>query len=244
MLPKELLPKSQFDLIRLGEDNDGGYLICQNAYKESKFLIGLGINDDWSFEESFQKEFIGFDDQLSFKFLLKKFLMNIIMLRLSKIIPSLLKIKYYLNNRKSFIKKTINSFDNKKFNFISLNSIISNYCNLNRDIFLKVDIEGAEYRILEQIIQNENKLSGLVIEFHNIDLHLDRIKNFINTFSLKLVHIHGNNFSKTNSINDPYTIELTFSRNPKVVDSKYKLPHHFDMPNDPSQEEIKLYFEK
>ena len=244
MLPKELLPKSQFNLIRLEQDNDGGYLICHNSYKESKFLIGLWINDDWSFEESFQKEFIGFDDQLSFKFLLKKFFLNIIMLRFHKIIPSLLKIKFYSSNRKFFIKKIINSYDNKKFNFISLNSIINNYCNQIKDIFLKVDIEGAEYRILDQIIQNENKLTGLVIEFHNIDLHLDRIKTFINTFSLKLVHIHGNNFSKTNSINDPYTIELSFSRNPKVVDSKYKLPHPLDMPNDPSQEEIKLYFEK
>lgn len=244
MLPKEFLPKSQFDLIRLGEDNDGGYLICKNSYEESKFLIGLGINDDWSFEKNFQKDFIGFDDQLSIKFLTKKFFMNVIMLRLNKITPSFIKIFYFIRNRKFFVRKIVNSYDNTKFNFISLNSIIKNYCNLNKNIFLKVDIEGSEYRILDQIIQNESKLSGLIIEFHNIDLHIDRIINFINIFSLELVHIHGNNFGKLNSNNDPYIIELSFSRNPYVVNKKSKLPNALDMPNDAVNEEINLSFEK
>ena len=46
-------------------------------------------------------------------------------------------------------------------------------------IFLKIDIEGSEYRILDQIIAQQNLLTGMVIEFHDCDLHYRRIEKFI-----------------------------------------------------------------
>ena len=46
-------------------------------------------------------------------------------------------------------------------------------------IFLKIDIEGSEYRILDDLIRYQDLIKGLVIEFHNIDLHMEKILNFI-----------------------------------------------------------------
>jgi hypothetical protein len=63
----------------------------------------------------------------------------------------------------------------------------------NASIFLKIDIEGSEYRILDEIIQLQDFICGLVIEFQDIDLHAEKILNFINNFKLKLVHVHGQN---------------------------------------------------
>jgi len=54
MIPKELKPKSLFNLVRVGRDNDGGYLICKNSLENSSCLISFGINDDYSFEECFK----------------------------------------------------------------------------------------------------------------------------------------------------------------------------------------------
>jgi hypothetical protein len=133
-------------------------------------------------------------------------------------------------------------------------NMISNCCTLlsilnstkSEKIFLKIDIEGSEYRILNTIIANQDRISGLVIEFHDSDLHKDRIKTFIQNLSLKLVHIHANN--GVHSINGgpvrldenfPFLLELTFSKYCKVLNETY-LPHKFDMPNDKLRPEINL----
>ena len=46
---------SSNDLIRVGNDKDGGYLLSESDLEKSEVLITLGINDDWSFEEHFYK---------------------------------------------------------------------------------------------------------------------------------------------------------------------------------------------
>ena len=51
MLPKNFRPKGLYDLIRLGSDHDGGYLVDPNSVQESKALLALGIGKNWSFEE-------------------------------------------------------------------------------------------------------------------------------------------------------------------------------------------------
>ena len=62
MLPKELKPKHCYNLVRLGKNNDGGYLVEKNSLLNSESLVSFGINLDWSFEKDFFK--------------LKKFLIN------------------------------------------------------------------------------------------------------------------------------------------------------------------------
>ena len=53
MLPKEFKPKASYELIRLGKDNDGGYLVELNSIKQSKSLIAMGMGRDCSFENDF-----------------------------------------------------------------------------------------------------------------------------------------------------------------------------------------------
>jgi len=50
-LPSFLKPETSYDLVRVGKDNDGGYLAEKNSIYNSKYLISLGIFDDWSFEK-------------------------------------------------------------------------------------------------------------------------------------------------------------------------------------------------
>ena len=47
--------QSASDLVRIGRNNDGGYLVSKSDIEKSDVLIGLGINDDWSFERNFKK---------------------------------------------------------------------------------------------------------------------------------------------------------------------------------------------
>ena len=122
------------------------------------------------------------------------------------------------------------------YNSLSINKLLQEF---TEKIFIKIDIEGSEYRILEQIIENENKIEGLVIEFHDIDLHLERIITFINKSSLTLVHFHPNNFGGVDQNGNPIVIELTFSKSPKIIHKGiHDLPNKLDMPNNPNEKDI------
>ena len=43
MLPIEFKPQNEYELIRLGQDNDGGYLVDKKSIDDSKSLITLGL---------------------------------------------------------------------------------------------------------------------------------------------------------------------------------------------------------
>ena len=43
------------DLIRLGKNNDGGYLVSEKDIKHTKNLISLGVSFDISFEKDFKR---------------------------------------------------------------------------------------------------------------------------------------------------------------------------------------------
>ena len=53
MLPKEFKPKYEYDLIRLGGNFDGGYLVERNSIQNSKSLITLGLGYEWRFEKEY-----------------------------------------------------------------------------------------------------------------------------------------------------------------------------------------------
>ena len=61
---------------------------------------------------------------------------------------------------------------------------------------MKIDIEGSEYRLLKDIVKNKNVINGLIIEFHELDLHLDKVSNFVKELDFKVTHVHANNFDR------------------------------------------------
>mgnify|MGYP001386383880 CR=1 FL=1 len=59
--------------------------------------------------------------------------------------------------------------------------------NKRKNVLLKVDIEGAEYKILKDILSNFKKINCLIIEFHSVRENLDKIYNFVDKIkNLKL----------------------------------------------------------
>jgi hypothetical protein len=90
---------------------------------------------------------------------------------------------------------------------ITINKILKAHQN----VLLKVDIEGDEYKIFNQILDNSNKINVLIVECHDIHKNIDNIEDFIvKSKELKLIHIHANNFAGSNKDGDPNVIELTF----------------------------------
>lgn len=248
------------DLVRLGSIDDGGYVVPTQTIKTSDVLISFGVSDNWEFEKDFLKKssakLLAYDHTIDKNFWLLKFKKDLIKFIQLKIFKpkKLYKMFQYLDFLLFFKMKKNNEFHLKKIgkcqNCLCLNDIILNHLKDEKKLFLKIDIEGSEYDILEDIILNKSKIQGIVIEFHEISKNINKIIDFtkkINT-DLCLVHIHANNYSMKESSQFPEAIELTYSKKNLHLDIKsndkvYPLKN-LDYPNSKRSPDIKISFNK
>ena len=226
MLPRFLKPYQirSSNLIRVGPKTDGGYIIDRRILNKSKILIACGLNDDWEFERDYLKknqktQINAYDHTVNKRFWLSRFKKDIISLlllkklKINKILDVFKYLDYRLffrNNNKHFEKKIV--FKKRDDNETTIPEILANY----NEIFLKVDIEGDEYKILNDIKRNSSKIIFLVIEFHDVDKNIKKIKNFIKKLDLKIIHIHGNNYGGLDKNNNPKVIELSLLNSKKI----------------------------
>ena len=245
VLSSALKPNFCDDIIRLGRKNDGGYLVSESDVTASEKLLSFGIYDDWSFEENFVKindvPIVAFDASSGLKLLLKKARRRLASFKFFKALYFLgraFSFTTFFTDKRIFVSQFV-GLDLPPIH-ISMEKVFEDWAT--KKLFLKMDIEGSEYRCLEAIIQNQEKICGLAIEFHNVDLHLDKINYFIKKLNLNLIHVHANNSSPVTSFGVPLVLELTFSRNCAVSPRETSLPHKLDAPNDPRKPEILLSF--
>ena len=152
MFPSNFKPQGEFNLLRIGGDNDGGYLVESASIEKTKALISMGIGKNWQFEEDFISnkaiEIHAYDHTVrgSFwpKFFIKRFL-SVLIGRFSAPYNAVTTYKNFL----SFFK------DRAVLFFEKIGSEEDGATNLNKTIkrikgepiFLKIDIEGYEYEI-------------------------------------------------------------------------------------------------
>ena len=247
------------ELVRLGSIDDGGYVLPVKDIISSDVLISLGISDNWDFEKDFVKRsktsVWAYDYSVDGKFWYSKFKKDLIKFIKLKIFKpkKVYKMFQYIdfifffkvNNKNLFFLDKIGVNNN----CVDINEIIAKHIKRNEKIFFKIDIEGSEYEILDQIISNKDKIQGIVIEFHDVTKNLDNIKKFLNKINdnLNLVHIHANNYSVKEANNFPEAIELTISNiNLKnhIFDRSREYPiKNLDFPNSKRSPDIKINFE-
>ena len=247
MLPKQFRPNATYDLIRLGRDHDGGYLVDPTSVTRTEQLISFGLSTDWSFEKSFVAKnnvpLLAYDGTIAAKTLFRRITKYFLRLRLRKLISSIhLLTDYYSFFKHPRVHHHLNiGYDSQKS--VSLKSIFRQE-NLNTPIFIKMDIEGSEYRVLDELLKHASNISGLVMEFHDVDLHRKRVLNFLEEFPLTLIHIHGNNCGQlVDSSGDPITLEMTFSAYSTQTSSQPSIPHPLDQENCQCERSLLLKFE-
>ena len=242
-LPSFLKYKTAKDLMRVGRNNDGGYLVSKLDIEASDLLIGLGVSDDWSFESDFvsikKVPVIAYDASVSGAVFLHQLVRFFYSGKWRYFFKTL---QIYLCYKRFFRKdcRHIEKFVGVNYGQISMSEVFAKVESTN--VFLKIDIEGGEYQLLDDLIKNQYRINGLVIEFHDCNLHLQRIANFLDKFSLSIVHIHANNCAPLfHPSGLPLVLEITFSKfsNEK---NEFIQPHPLDMPNNPNNHEIFLDF--
>ena len=260
MIPKYLKPyhTSFSNLVRLGRKYDGGYVIDKRVIAKTRTIVTCGLEAEWSFEKEFQKnnrncKILAFDHTVNKKFWIDRFLKDFISLlllkkiKLNKIFDVFKYIEYlsfFSGNNKHYLKKIVSKKEVKN-NQITISDAIGN----NQDILLKIDIEGDEYKVLSEVDKNFNKINLVIIEFHDLQKNLKKIKNFIKKTKLKNIHINANNYGMVDVNGIPQVIEMTLI-NPKkfkIKNSKTKRNYPIkglDFKNHKRGPDIQIAFEK
>lgn len=224
--------------IRIGNERDGGYIVNELITNHSKKLISIGMGGEDTFErqwfEKYHTPIEAYDGTYPCGQLCNMY-------------------KEHVNKKIFYVHHNV-GYEDK---LIPLNSIVDG----KADTLLKVDVEGAEYKIFDEV--ELHNVSGLILEVH--DLHLQEHQNKLidliqNNFSeLLLFHVHGNSWGNTFSLNltgtgirwlqvqnFPHVLELCFV-NKKFVES-YSLDrgtfpvHGLDVSNKADAPDVELHW--
>ncbi len=246
-LPSFLKPFSCEDLVRVGRDYDGGYVVNLKDIKAADGLISLGISHDWSFEKQFSEindvPIAAYDGSVTLDSMQKHYRKRLLRIERPKIMleafNNLRTLRHFFEgDRRVLVSEYVGKKDSGRY--LGLDEVVDKF-SFNK-FFLKIDIEGSEYEILDEIQKLESNTAGLAIEFHSLSQNLDRIKKFIEDYSLTLVHTHINNCGPKYGDNCPELIELTFSSSQEAGAQVEVLPTHLDMSNSPKLADPEIVF--
>ena len=244
-LPLSLRPTQSFPLVRLGSPRDGGYLIDERLLNSD--LMSFGISGDWTFEKHWRNRnpsatIETYDGSISGV----QFAMTAALSLFRPHKPSLVlrnfltAIDYwtFLKTQTEFKRVFIGR--KRKKNWVAYDEIVLTSACKPR-FFLKIDIEGHEYEILDEIIEHRQLLSGLAIEFHQPTKNMETIEAFVSQLGHQICNVHPNNcVSKTDLTMEP-SIEITFSIH-QGLNQDPKIPNDLEQDNDKSCEPIGIRF--
>ncbi len=213
-------------LQRLGNKHDGGYVVHVPSLQYVDCLLNYGVGYNVKFENAFYKltgkPVYAFDPTLK---------------KISYITDELKGGKFYTGSKhifqmmkwllqeKSLPKQGIQFIEeglagsNSEL-FKTLDYHLSKYNLYNKKLFLKIDIEGAEYDVLKEdgFYTNVENVVQLVLEFHYVEKKLQELAAIMKRLSQthSLIHIHANNNAGTflyNGKNVPEALEVVFLHN-------------------------------
>ncbi len=210
-------------LERIGGNKDGGYLVPKTGI-QCDGLISPGVGDSFSFEIEFVRE-------------------N----HRAVLIDATVAEPADLPTNMIFLSKMIGGTATLDGVFVTLQDVRRDFFPTSKSLALQMDIEGAEYEVLENMSRDDfDGMNLLLIEFHNLHEMLSfpitsnpllkALELLKEDFSL--VHTHPNNaggFFLSRVRVFPKVVETTWVRKSLVtlVAGKPHLPHELDLPNDP-----------
>lgn len=243
-----LRPYAWDGLARLGAKEDGGYVVPGQLVARAGALLSFGLSYDWTFERAFRKlnsaaPIHCYDPSISGNSAVIYSLTETIR-GVTKRRGDMLKHAFVWMDYRAFFRGDVRHFEQK----IARESgggdatIAEAIARLDdaRPIFLKMDIEGSEYRVLRDVLTYADDIEVMAIEFHELDLLADRFNALIGDLNkrFRIVHVHGNNFAGLTPEGFPNSLEITFvnkdafAHEASPISAKYPIAG-LDMPNNP-----------
>jgi len=228
----ELRPVVCGSLARLGSANDGGYVVPLVAVQEADALLTFGLNHNWSFERDFKK--------LNDRAIIHCYDHTVSILWMDY-------LRFFRANNVHFRQRI---WRDREYGSVTIDDAFGRLPNQHQKVFLKMDVEGSEYRVLDDLLKHSAKITAMTIEFHEIDLLPEQFCSFIRKIKrhFYIAHIHGNNNAALSSqFGFPIVVELTFlnkrflSAAPLPSTSSYPIPE-LDRPNHPGRLDYTFVF--
>jgi hypothetical protein len=223
-LPKSLKPERSFCVVRLGAGHDGGYIIPVGALA-AKHLLTLGLNLEWSFEREFARRATRlqslhcYDHTVKPMGIYRRGAINLwkvcVLSRPSKRLP---KVRIALDYALFFQlgMATHLQLASAAEDGPGKRSVTSAIAALGPDVedgsvLLKCDIEGCEYEVIDQFVDNAPKLMAIVLELHDVATQSERFRAAMKKLQERyaIVHIHANNFAPVSPEGVPECVEVT-----------------------------------
>jgi hypothetical protein len=172
--------------------------------------LGLGINLDWSFEREFLKcapdaRLIAVDGTVSFNRLLVRAMKGVIRTGLHLARGDVDQARYAWKTSREHARTALAfrrffSAPTRRFHgdmmrerpgagAMTWNELLARSAadiGERGRLFVKMDIEGAEYRVLNDVLKNCDRVVGLVVEFHDCDLLWERTVELITALNASL----------------------------------------------------------
>lgn len=270
MLNKAFLKPFDYPtLIRVGSPNDGGYVIPKDHVSRGAYLISLGLFDNWTFDKEFlamspSARIIAVDHSVGPWWFVRKIIRCLwkipayfLLFDRTRLRKYTSKLRNYINYFSFFtaphlhLRKRVSNGSSTLD--IRLGEIIERYCPsaAMHDVVLKMDIEGSEYDVVDDILRYQSRISCITGEFHDLDSRTEEFNQMVEALSrhFRIIHIHGNNCGAYDEVNDfPSIVEITFV-NASLFDgnssrSTLRYPREgLDAPNEPTIPEYELRFE-
>ena len=253
----DLQPVASASLARVGNANDGGYVVPLDAVWAARALVSFGLSHDWTFEREFKKYnpdaiIHCYDHTVSagtaFQHSLYQLLRFVLRFRPGALRKTLTWIDYdlFFRSQATHFKQRIwpDNEDNS-----AIIADVFGRLPAECPVFLKMDIEGSEYLVIDDLLRYSDQIVAMAIEFHDVDRKSDLFSSTVEKIKrdFHIVHIHGNNMGGTAPFNFPIAPEITFLNKrffksaPPPSRSKYPIPE-LDRPNNPRLPEFTFEF--
>jgi hypothetical protein len=207
-------------LARIGSSNDGGYVVPLEAVRAADALVSFGLSHDWTFEREFKKQNSGanihcYDHTVSlrtaFEYSVGQLLRFVLQFRSGALRKAFTWIDYELffrAERKHFKQRVWRDRQHDSATIEDVFSRLPPECQ----VFVKMDIEGGEYRVLDDLLCHSRNIVAMAIEFHDVDIVPQMFNSFVDKIKrdFYIVHIHGNNMGGVAPFNFPIAPEITF----------------------------------
>lgn len=207
-LPAFLQPVAGEDLVRIGSAGDGGYVVSRAMLDGARFLLSFGLGDDWAFEAAICDSLPvtatvchAYDRTTSPEMLTAA--------NRDELVASYEAL--FDGNRAVHFRQHVGMENNAST--VSLANALSRIPQ-GVPVLLKMDIEGSEYALLDEIANDPGPVHGLIFEIHC----LDRLGDHAVALLLRLmtrfdmVHVHANNCGGVGANGLPLLLEVSMIR--------------------------------
>ena len=244
-LPNDLdwLVPVDVEMVRLGDKTDGGYVIPKIAFDTADALLSLGLGENWSFDEDWHyfkpKDPIHLYDGTKTKltFPLPEHVWN----RFEPLDLTQMYTDFFQDNRRHWVENIGNGRGETPLS-VCLDRI------KGKNVLLKSDIEGGEYTMIQDIVDNRDRIVSIAAEFHGVNTKRAQFKDAIMALKehYEIVHVHANITQPFGPEGLTEAIELSLLRKDLCIGAEklYKFYRDIDYTNLIGYWDIEYWFEK